>query len=124
MEFANVILEKQDRIGVLTINRPKALNALNKDTLLDIKAAVEMVAQDPEIDVLVITGSGDKSFVAGADITYMLEMTALEGREFGMLGSSIFRQIETMAKPVIAAINGFCLGADAIGHGLRYSHQL
>ena len=55
MEFANVILEKQDRIGVLTINRPKALNALNKDTLLDIKAAVEMVAQDPEIDVLVIT---------------------------------------------------------------------
>ena len=75
MEFANVILEKQDRIGVLTINRPKALNALNKDTLLDIKAAVEMVAQDPEIDVLVITGSGDKSFVAGADITYMLEMT-------------------------------------------------
>ena len=110
MEFANVILEKQDRIGVLTINRPKALNALNKDTLLDIKAAVEMVAQDPEIDVLVITGSGDKSFVAGADITYMLEMTALEGREFGMLGSSIFRQIETMPKPVIAAINGFCLG--------------
>ncbi|HCF49895.1 MAG TPA: crotonase [Syntrophomonas sp.] len=110
MEFANVILEKQDKIGVLTINRPKALNALNKDTLLDIKAAVALVQEDPEIDVLVITGSGDKSFVAGADITYMLEMTALEGREFGILGSSIFRQIETMSKPVIAAINGFCLG--------------
>ena len=54
----------------------------------------------------------------------MLEMTALEGREFGMLRSSIFRQIETMAKPVIAAINGFCLGRMRIGHGLRYSHQL
>lgn len=110
MEFANVILTKQDKVGLLTINRPKALNALNKDTLLDIKAAVELVKDDPEIDVLVITGSGDKSFVAGADITYMLEMTALQGREFGILGSGVFRLIETMAKPVIAAINGFCLG--------------
>lgn len=110
MEFANVILEKNDKIGFLTINRPKALNALNKDTLLDIKAAVELVKDDPEIDVLVITGAGDKSFVAGADITYMLEMTALEGREFGILGSGVFRLIETMDKPVIAAINGFCLG--------------
>lgn len=110
MSYANVILEKQDRIGILTINRPKALNALNKETLLDIKAAVENVRDDAEIDVLVITGSGDKSFVAGADITYMLEMTALEGREFGILGSSIFRLIETLDKPVIAAINGFCLG--------------
>ncbi|MGI6434746.1 MAG: short-chain-enoyl-CoA hydratase [Syntrophomonadaceae bacterium] len=110
MEFANVILEKQEKIGVLTINRPKALNALNKDTLLDIKAAVDSVRDDAEIDVLVITGSGDKSFVAGADITYMLEMTAMEGRAFGLLGSSVFRAIETMHKPVIAAINGFCLG--------------
>lgn len=110
MEFANVILKKQEKIGILTINRPKALNALNKETLLDIKAAVDMVRDDAEIDVLVITGSGDKSFVAGADITYMLEMTAMEARAFGLLGSSVFRAIESMHKPVIAAINGFCLG--------------
>jgi len=110
VEFANVILEKKDRIGLLTINRPKALNALNKDTLLDIKAAVENVRDDNDVDVLVITGSGDKSFVAGADITFMLEMNALQGREFGQLGSGVFRLIESMEKPVIAAINGFCLG--------------
>lgn len=110
MEFSNILLEKNARIGILTINRPRALNALNKDTLLEIKAAVENVREDSDIDVLIITGAGDKSFVAGADITFMLEMNALEGREFGQLGSGVFRLIETMKKPVIAAINGFCLG--------------
>ncbi|MBC7075550.1 MAG: short-chain-enoyl-CoA hydratase [Syntrophomonadaceae bacterium] len=110
MEFANILLEKKDRIAVLTINRPKALNALNKDTLLDIKAAIEDVEGDSEVDVVIITGAGDRSFVAGADITYMQDMNALEGREFGQLGSSVFRMIETMDKPVIAAVNGFCLG--------------
>jgi len=110
MEFANVLLDKVDNVSILTINRPKALNALNKDTLLDIKAAVEVFRDDPEAAVLIITGSGDKSFVAGADITYMLDINAMQGREFGLLGQSVFKLIETIEKPVIAAVNGFCLG--------------
>lgn len=110
MEFKNVLLEKEERIAVLTINRPKALNALNKDTLLEIKAAVEEVRDDNDIYVLIITGAGGKAFVAGADITYMLEMNAQEGREFGLLGQEVFRLIESIEKPVIAAIDGFALG--------------
>ncbi len=110
MEFANVILEKADRIATLTINRPKALNALNKDTLLEIKAAVENVRDDDSIDVLIVTGAGDKAFVAGADITYMLDINAMQAREFGQIGQAAFSLIETMSKPVIAAINGFTLG--------------
>ena len=103
MEFANILLEKEDRIAVLSVNRPKALNALNKDTLLEIKAAVEEIRDDDSIDVLIITGSGDKSFVAGADISFMVNINALEGREFGLLGQAVFRLIESMDKPVIAA---------------------
>lgn len=110
MEFKNVLLEKEERIAILTINRPKALNALNKDTLLEIKAAVEEVRDDNDIYVLIITGAGGKAFVAGADITYMLEMNAQEGREFGLLGQEVFRLIESIEKPVIAAIDGFALG--------------
>jgi enoyl-CoA hydratase len=110
VEFKNVLLEKDDRIAILTINRPKALNALNKDTLLEIKAVIELVRDDVELDVLIITGAGDKAFVAGADITYMLDISALQGREFGLLGQNAFSLVESMEKPVIAAINGFALG--------------
>jgi len=110
VEFKNVLLSQEDRIATLTINRPKALNALNKDTLLEIKAAVEQVRDDGGIDVLIITGAGDKAFIAGADITYMLNINALQGREFGLIGQEVLSLIETMSKPVIAAINGFALG--------------
>lgn len=110
MDFNNVLLEKEDQVAILTVNRPKALNALNRDTLLDIKKAVEIVRDDPEVSVLIVTGAGDKAFVAGADITFMQEMTAVEGREFGLLGQAVFSLIESMEKPVIAAIKGFALG--------------
>ncbi|MDD4637228.1 MAG: short-chain-enoyl-CoA hydratase [Bacteroidales bacterium] len=110
MEFKNVLLEKDNRIATLTINRPKALNALNKETLLEIKAAAELVQDDTDIDVLIITGAGDKAFVAGADITYMLNINAMQGREFGLIGQNVFSLVESMEKPVIAAINGFALG--------------
>lgn len=110
MEFNNILLEKEDQVAILTVNRPKALNALNRDTLLDIKKAVEIVRDDPEVSVLIVTGAGDKAFVAGADITFMQEMTAVEGREFGLLGQAVFSLIESMEKPVIAAIKGFALG--------------
>lgn len=110
MEFQNIILAQENRIATLTINRPKALNALNQATLLEIKKAVEQVRDDAEVDVLIITGAGDKAFVAGADITSMLTMNALEGRQFGFTGQETFNLIESMSKPVIAAINGFALG--------------
>jgi enoyl-CoA hydratase len=108
--FENVLLETTDRIAVLTVNRPQVLNALNRQTLMDIKGAVEQFRDDPEADILIITGSGEKAFIAGADISFMVDMTALEGRQFGQLGADVFRLIETVNKPVIAAINGFCLG--------------
>jgi enoyl-CoA hydratase len=110
MAYENVLLERDDRFAVLSINRPKALNALNKDTLEEIKQAVQEVSADDSIDVLIITGAGDKSFVAGADIAYMQNLTAVEGRAFGALGQEVFMMIEAMEKPVIAAVNGFALG--------------
>jgi len=108
--YDNVLYEKKDQIVLLTINRPKALNALNRDTLLDIKAAVEQFRDDGDSDVMVITGAGGKAFVAGADITFMVDMSAMEGRAFGQLGGEVFTLIEQMSKPIIAAIDGFCLG--------------
>lgn len=110
MKYENVILEKEAELAILTVNRPKALNALNKDTLLDIKAAIEEVAQDEQIKVLIVTGAGDKAFVAGADIAYMQNFNVREGREFAQLGQQVFRMLELMEKPVIAAVNGFALG--------------
>ena len=110
MAYVNVLLEKEGKIAILYINRPKALNALNKDTLLEIKSVVTDINEDPDIDVLIVTGAGDKSFVAGADIAFMQNMSAVEGRQFGLLGNEIFRLIEKMEKPVIAAVNGFALG--------------
>jgi len=85
------------------------MNALNNDTLLDIKGAITEIKEDSSIDVLIITGA-DKAFVAGADISFMQPLTAIEGRAFGALGQAVFRAIEAMEKPVIAAVNGFALG--------------
>ena len=110
MTYENLLLEKEDRIATLYINRPKALNALNQDTLLELKDAIGNIAQDDSIDVLIITGAGDKSFVAGADIAYMQNLSAMEARNFAALGQQVFMMIETMEKPVIAAVNGFALG--------------
>lgn len=110
MAYENLLLKKEDRLAVLYINRPKALNALNKDTLLEIKSAVTEVNEDPQIDVLIVSGAGDKAFVAGADIAYMQNLSAIEGRAFGALGQEVFSLIESMEKPVIAAVNGFALG--------------
>lgn len=110
MAYQNVVLEREAGLAILSINRPQALNALNSDTLQEIKSAVMEIKEDPGINVLIITGMGDKAFVAGADISYMQNLTAVEGRLFGMLGQEVFRSIETLEKPVIAAVNGFALG--------------
>lgn len=110
MELANVTLEKEGKIAIVTINRPKALNALNSDTLKDIETVVDELAKDDEVYAVIVTGAGEKAFVAGADITEMKDLNAIEGRKFGILGNRVFRKIENLDKPVIAAVNGFALG--------------
>ncbi len=107
MSFVNY--ETEGRIAIITINRPEALNALNEDVLKDLKAAFENVDQN-EIRAIILTGAGEKSFVAGADIAAMSTMTKQQGEVFGKFGNDIFRMIETFPIPVIAAINGFALG--------------
>ena len=96
-------------VAVITIDRPKALNALNPEVLSDLKAAFEGIDQQT-VRCIVLTGAGDKSFVAGADIGSMSTMTKAEGEEFGKFGNDIFLMIESFPIPVIAAINGFALG--------------
>ena len=107
MSFVNV--EQQGAVAVLTIDRPKALNALNPDVLADLKAAFEGIDQNT-VRCVVLTGAGDKSFVAGADIGSMSTMTRAEGEAFGKLGNDIFLMVESFPLPVIAAVNGFALG--------------
>lgn len=96
-------------IGVITINRPQALNALNPDVLKDIKEAFDNVDQNV-VRCVIVTGEGDKSFVAGADIGAMSTMTKAEGEAFGKFGNDVFLGIENFPLPVIAAVNGFALG--------------
>lgn len=106
----NIIFEKEDRLAVVTINRPKALNALNSETLRELNEVIEIISNDEEIYVVIITGAGEKAFVAGADISEMKEMSVMEGRKFSIMGNRIFRKLENLEKPVIAALNGFTLG--------------
>lgn len=110
MEYQNLILEYQEQIAILTINRPKALNALNRETLGELSDALTQLANDSTVRVVILTGSGDKAFVAGADISQMSNMTPIEGRRFSQLGHKVMNQIESLPQPVIAAINGFALG--------------
>ena len=107
--MAFVKTEVQGAVEVITIDRPKALNALNPEVLADLKAAFEAVDQET-VRCIVLTGEGDKSFVAGADIGSMSTMTKAEGEAFGKLGNDVFLMIEHFPIPVIAAVNGFALG--------------
>ena len=109
MEYKNLLVDQKERVGILTINRPSALNALNTETLKELDHAINEMDKNEEIYVVVITGAG-KAFVAGADIAEMKDLSAEKGRLFGELGLKIFRKIELMEKPVIAAVNGFALG--------------
>jgi len=110
MGLTNIILEKEGKIAIVTINRPKALNALNSETLKEINCVIDEIENDEEILAVVLTGSGEKAFVAGADISEMKEMSTIQGRKFGILGNQVFRRLENLDKPVIAALNGFTLG--------------
>ena len=111
MNFENVLLEVVEQgIYLLTVNRPKSYNALNAATLDDIYNASQTVAADPEARALIITGAGDKAFVAGADIKEMQNFTGIEANRFSEKGMHAFRSLELLDVPVIAAVNGFCLG--------------
>ena len=107
MEF--ITYEVENQIGIITINRPKALNALNSTVLDELDATLDQVDLE-EVRVLILTGAGEKSFVAGADIGEMSSLTKAEGEAFGKKGNDVFRKLETFPIPVIAAINGFALG--------------
>jgi len=109
MDFKNLTIAKEENVAVLTINRPKALNALNTELLNELDKAIDVLKEEDDVFVIIITGEG-KAFVAGADIGEMRDMSPEEAREFAILGSRIFRKIELMDKVVIAAVNGFALG--------------
>ncbi len=109
MNFSNLLLKKEGNICILSINRPNALNALTTEVLKELGDAIEIVENDQDIFVLIITGEG-KAFVAGADIVEMKDKNAEEARTFAKLGIEVFRKLELMEKPVIAAVNGFALG--------------
>lgn len=110
MEFENVKYEIKDGIARVTINRPDKANALDAQTMLDIMAAFSQIKIDPEIKAAIVTGEGEKFFVAGADISELKELNAESGANFAAHGQSIFTLIEDLGKPVIAAVNGFALG--------------
>jgi len=108
MENINYIVKGP--LAEVTINRPQALNALNYETLKEMETLFKELAENSEIRVVIITGQGEKAFVAGADISQMRDMNAIEGRKFARLGQKVFSLIENMPQVVIAAINGFALG--------------
>jgi len=109
-QYTNIIFENKGGIGIITINRPKALNALNYAIVKELGDLLESLSTDKTVKVIIITGSGDKAFVAGGDILEMQNMTALEARNWGKMGQAVLYKLETMPQPVIAAINGFALG--------------
>ncbi|MCM1532613.1 MAG: short-chain-enoyl-CoA hydratase [Bacteroides sp.] len=109
MEYNNLLVEDKECIRIVTLNRPQELNSLNSELLSELDFAMADAAGDSQIKVIIITGEG-KAFAAGADISQMAEMNAVEGKSFGAFGSEVFRRIETLNKPVIAAVNGYALG--------------
>jgi enoyl-CoA hydratase len=110
MEYKNILFNVDDGIAIITFNRPKALNAMNSETMSELLDAATICKKDENIKVVILTGSGDKAFVAGADIAQMQNLAAPEAFKFMEFGHDTLRLIETMPKPSIAAVNGFALG--------------
>jgi enoyl-CoA hydratase len=110
MIFDNLLLERDGPVAVITINRPQVLNALNTPTLDELRQAILELKHDAAVRVVIITGAGDKSFVAGADINELAVQRPAQGKEHALRGQHVFDLIENMGKPVIAAINGYALG--------------
>jgi enoyl-CoA hydratase/carnithine racemase len=110
MPYRNLLLEVTDRVAILTIHRPDKLNALDHATVEEIGAAAAQIATDEEVAALIITGSGPKAFVAGADIGELAKLDPAAARRTSRRGQSVLNALEAMPKPVIAAVNGFALG--------------
>jgi enoyl-CoA hydratase len=113
MEYKNILLSFEGEIGIFTINRPKALNALNIETLREIQMGIQEVKDHPELKVLILTGAGEKAFVAGADILEMKGMNSIEALNFSKSGHFTLKVIQDLDRVVIAAVNGFALGGGA-----------
>jgi enoyl-CoA hydratase len=105
-----VLVETSDRIRTLTINRPEKLNALNSEVMAALDRALDEARADESVGVVVITGAGEKAFIAGADIGELAKLSPLEGREHALKGQAVLAKLETLGKPVIAAVNGYALG--------------
>src|SRR6266705_2788740 len=105
----NVLYEAKGAIAYVTVNRPKVLNALNTRTWADLRAAFEQAREDPAVQGVILTGAGDKAFIAGADISEFAHVTAVEAEESSSFGQEVLNLIENLGKPVIAAVNGFAL---------------
>jgi len=110
MPYENLLYEKKNQIGYITFNRPKVLNALNRRTIEELAHCLATARDDPEVRVLILTGAGEKSFVAGADINELAQRTPVDGKEFSLYGQFVLHMLETLGKPSLAAINGFALG--------------
>lgn len=106
----SVRVEREDAIAIVTVDRPKVMNALNRATLVDIRQAMLDLQSDEAVRALVVTGAGDRAFVAGADINELAVQSPAEGREYARAGQEVFDLIEGLGKPVVAAINGYALG--------------
>jgi len=110
MPYENILYEKKDSVACITFNRPKVLNALNRKTVEELRDALQNARDDASVRVLILTGAGEKSFVAGADISELAQRTPVDGKDFSLFGQSVFHLLETLGKPSICAINGFALG--------------
>jgi enoyl-CoA hydratase/carnithine racemase len=110
LALENVLYEKKGPIAYVTLNRPKVLNALNTKTWENLRAAFEAARDDHEVRGVILTGAGDKAFIAGADINELARLTAVEGEESSSIGQAVLNLVENLGKPVVAAINGFALG--------------
>jgi enoyl-CoA hydratase len=110
MAYDNLLFEVNEQIARITFNRPNVLNALNRKTMEELGACLKTVRADDTIRVLILTGAGEKAFIAGADINELSQQTPVLGREYTLYGQEIIHRLETLGKPVIAAINGFALG--------------
>src|SRR6202140_4613197 len=110
MNFENILFEKKGAIAYVTVNRPKVLNALNMATMEDLRAAFHEIKNDPSVRVVIVTGAGEKAFIAGADIGELSKHDAISAKEYTHRGQSVLNLIENLGKPVIACINGFALG--------------
>lgn len=110
MEFKNVLIENEEGVAVITVNRPRSLNALNREVLKELEFALNGLEQDTSVKVVILTGAGDKAFVAGGDIKEMAALNAHEAHRYSLMGQRVVLSMEKMTKPIIAAVNGYALG--------------